>query len=168
MSSQGFGANGAPFEHLVERKGRTKKTRQIFLILLYIVWVGGIFAAGTAATLFFPLLAFIPFSTWILVWLTWRLTHEEICFTLISGGMTVTRLYDGKNKKVLSETRIKNIEVFEPCTPELIERYKGKKLVYATKSDDYSEAYIMAWDGFTVVADIDEKMMKIIKYYRQG
>jgi hypothetical protein len=166
MSDQGFGANGTAFEYTVERKGKTRKTRRIFLILLYVAWIITFFTVGTVATLLFPLLCFIPFSTWILVWLTWRFTREEIHFTLLSGGMTVERRYDGKNKKVLAETRIKNIEVLEPYSAELISRYKKANVVYATEADEYAGAYIMAWGNFAVVAAIDDKMMKIIKYYR--
>ena len=166
MNNEGYGSNGVPFEYTIEKQGKSRTRRRILLILGYAAWVIIFFTAGALLKLILPLLCFIPLSVWFLSWLTWRFTHEEMTVTLFSGAMTVTRKFDGKLPKKLTEVKIKDMECFEPYSEELMEKYKSANVIYATRDNNYAEAYIAAWGDTTVVMEVNEKALKIIKYYR--
>ena len=166
MNSEGFGSNGAPFEYVVEKQGKEKTTRKILLILLYVVWITVCMTIGLLARIVVPLLCFIPLSLWVLVWLTWKFTHEEIKITLFSGTLTVERQYGGKNAQKLGETKIKAIRDFVPYSKEQMEQYSDAAVIYATKGNTPDDAYILAWDQTVLVMECSEKVMKIIQYYR--
>ena len=166
MNNEGYGSNGVPFEYAVEKQGKEKTKRKLLLILLYVAWGILFLSVGILVKLILPLLCFIPLSLWALIWLTWRFTHEEICITLFSGTMTVTRKFDGKNAKKLAETRIKNIEFFEKYSQNNFESIKDKNIIYATATENFEQAYIAVWGETAVIMEVNEKALKIIKYYR--
>ena len=163
--NEGYGSNSAPFEYTIEKQGKEKSKRKILLSLLYIVWTVLFFSVGVIVKLILPLLCFIPLSLWILVWLTWRYTHEEIKISLSAGTMTLTRLFDGKNAKKLTEVKIKDIECFEKYSDEKMKACKCENIIYATQNSNYDEAYIVMWENITVVMETNETAIKIIKYY---
>ncbi len=80
--------------------------------------------------------------------------------------MTVTRKFDGKNAKKLAETRIKNIEFFEKYSQNNFESIKDKNIIYATATENFEQAYIAVWGETAVIMEVNEKALKIIKYYR--
>lgn len=168
MNNEGFGSNGAPFTYTVEKEGKTKKKRKILLIALYVVWVIVFFTVGVLTKLILPLLCFIPLSVWLLVWLTWKYTHEEISITLFSGTMTVTRLFDGKKPKKLAEVKIKDIECYERYSAEKIAEYKPENVINGIRDTNYDEAYIASWGESAVIMETNEKAVKIIKYYNSS
>ena len=163
--NEGYGSNSAPFEYTIEKQGKDVKKRKILLILLYIAWTVLFLSVGVIVKLILPLLCFIPLSLWILVWLTWRFTHEEIKVTLSAGTMVVTRLFDGKNAKNLAEVKIKDIECFEKYSEEKMQKCNRDNIIYATQNTNLEEAYIVIWGNITVVMETNEKALKIIKYY---
>ena len=115
--------------------------------------------------LILPMLCFIPLSVWILSWLTWCYTKEEIKITLFAGTMTITRMYDGKKCKKLAETKIKDIKMLEPYSANKFEALKTNNVIYAVENNITNEAYVLVWDNTTAIIEINEKTMKIIKYY---
>lgn len=171
MNSEGFGSNGAAFEYTVAKEGRTRTRRRLWLILLYVSWVVIFFTAGVLIKLILPLLCFIPLSLWILAFLTWRWSKEEMKLSFLGGGLTVTRQYDGKNAKKLFEARIKDLRRLTVYTPEALENYRrnnGNAVVYATKTETLQGAYLAIWDERALVFEANEKALKIIKYYCDG
>ena len=166
MNNEGYGSNGAPFKYTIEKQGKSRTRRRILLILAYVAWVIVFFAAGAILKLILPLLCFIPLSVWFLSWLTWRFTHEEISIKLFAGTMTVTRTYDGKMPKKLTEVKLKDMDCFEKYSVEKIGKYNAKNIIDATANGNYNDAYIAAWGETAVVMEVNEKALKIIKYYR--
>ncbi len=168
MNNEGYGANGAPFEYTVEKKGKKMRNRKILLILAYVVWVIVFFAVGALVKLILPMLCFIPLSVWFIAWLTWRYTKEEIKITLFGGTMTVTRLFDGKNPKKLAETKIKDIKKMEQYSAAALEANSNENMIYAVQNQVFDGAYILTWENTTVVMETNEKAVKIIKYYNSS
>ena len=168
MNNEGYGSNGAPFKYTIEKQGKSRTRRRILLILAYAVWVILFFVIGVIVKLILPLLCFIPLSVWLISWLTWRFTHEEISITLFSGTMTVTRLFDGKMPQKLAEVKIKDIDCFEKYSADKMEIYNEKNIIDATTNGNYEEAYIAAWGETAVVMEVNEKALKIIKYYNKS
>ena len=165
MNNEGFGTNGVPFECTVEKKGKKQTIRKLIFVSIYVMWVILCLFAGFGLKLVVPLLCFIPLSVWILVYFTWKFTNEEIKITLFSGTMTVERLYDGKKPKKLAQTRIKDIEAVEPYSVEVMDKYKGCYVIYAIKNKNFDTSYVISFDNTVIVTEINDKMMRIIKYY---
>ena len=116
---------------------------------------------GVIVKLILLLLCFIPLSLWILIWLTWRFTHEEIKVRLSAGTMVVTRLFDGKNAKDLAEVKIKDIECFEKYSEAKMQKRDRDNVIYAThnanplhhilekRASEYS--CLVSYDGCKIV-----------------
>ena len=80
--------------------------------------------------------------------------------------MTVTKTYDGKMPKKLTEVKLKDMDCFEKYSVEKIGKYNAKNIIDATANGNYNDAYIAAWGETAVVMEVNEKALKIIKYYR--
>lgn len=171
MNNEGFGSNGAAFEYAIPREGKTRTSRRALLIVAYVAWVMIFFTVGVLTRLALPLLCFIPLSLWILVFLTWRWTKEEIKLSFLGGGVTVTRMYDGRNPKKLYEARIKSLRQITDCTPKKLEQYEKSgrhQILYAIRGDHPEGACLAVWDGQVLIFEANEKALKIIKYYCEG
>ena len=83
---------------------------------------------------------------------------------LSAGTMIVTRLFDGKNAKNLAEVKIKDIECFEKYSESKMQKRDRNNIIYATHNTNFEKAYIAIWENITVVMEINEKALKIIKY----
>ncbi len=171
MNSEGFGSNGVAFEYVIAKEGKVRSRRRFLLILAYVIWVVGIFIAGVMIKLILPLLCFIPLSVWILIYLSWRWSKEEVKLSFLGGGLTVTRLFDGKNPKVLYEARLKELRLLTKYTPETLKIYQADpayEVLFAIRTEEPEEAYLAVWNGRVLVFEINEKALKIIKYYCDG
>ncbi|MBE6546033.1 MAG: hypothetical protein E7668_01160 [Ruminococcaceae bacterium] len=168
MNNEGFGSNGAAFEYTVTKEGKQRTRRRLLLILLYIAWVVIFFTVGTLTRLMLPLLCFIPLSLWIIVFLTWRWTKEEIKLSFLGGTLTVTRMYDGKSPKKLAEVRIKDLELIAKDAEKRLADYPKDSVIYAVRDDSAEGAYIAAWGEQALVFETNEKALKILKYYYSG
>ena len=82
--------------------------------------------------------------------------------------MTVTRQFDGKNPKVILDTKIKDIKNITPYTPEVAQSLKKDSTIYAVQTENCDGAYIVTLENATIVMEINEKAMKIIKYYNNS
>ena len=165
MNNEGFGSNGAPFAYTVTKEGKECRRRRLLLILLYIAWVVIFFTVGTLTKLMLPLLCFIPLSLWILVFLTWRWTKEEIKLSFFGGVLTVTKMYDGKNAKPLAEVPIRDLAFLSKNIEEALADRPKESIIYALRDGVTENTYITAWDGRALVFEANEKALKILKYY---
>ena len=171
MNGEGFGSNGAAFDYVIAREGKTRTRRRCLLILLYVTWVVLFFTAGVLSRLLLPLLCFIPLSVWILSFFTWRWSKEEINLSFLGGGITVARQFDGKNSKKLYEARLKNLRLVTDYTPKRMEGYlKNPKyrILYATKTDRLDGTVLAVWEDCVLVFESNEKALRAIKYYCNG
>ena len=165
MYNEGFGSNGSAYEYTVAKEGRARSTRKLALLLLYVAWIVIFFSVGMLTRILLPLLCFIPLSLWILVFLTWRFTKEEVKLGFFSGSLTVTRLFDGKNPKVLLETKLKDITAFGKHNDEAPESFEKKTVILALKDGFDENTYIAETESAVLFFEANEKALKIIEYY---
>lgn len=165
--------SGIPYEYVVEEKSTAAvKMKKATFVALYVLWVAIFFFAGAMTKLILPLLAFIPITTWILVWLTWKYTQVEYEYSVFSGEITVSRILGGKKRKVLAKLAINGLFAVIPYNDEYIHKinnFEAQKTVMAASCPDAPNAYIALWTEeetrMLLFFEPDEKILKLIKYY---
>ena len=165
--------SGTPYECVVAEKNTPAlKMKKVTFVALYVLWAAAFLLVGGMTKLILPLLAFIPITTWILVWLTWKYVQVEYEYSVFSGVITVSRIYGGKKRKQLVSVRIKELSAVVPYTDEHIHKvnnFEAQKTVMAASCSDAPSAYIALWtDSDTrmlLCFEPDEKILKLIKYY---
>lgn len=168
--------SGSPYELVIaEKKTKTLKMRKLTLIVLYVLWCASLLLVGSMTKLFLPLLAFIPISTWILVFLTWRYTQVEYEYSVFSGTLTVSRILGGRKRKLLTEVKLKDLSAVLPYEDEFIPRidsFGAKVSVMAASAHDTPDAYIALWDAdgtrHLLCFEPDERILKFIRYYNNS
>lgn len=106
-----------PYEYCVDQKNEGKwKWRRIGLLFLYILYPALlIFIVGSGVgALAAPLLCFIPLSTWMLVFFTWRYVNVSYEYTVISGKLTFTKHFGTSSHKKQFDTMLKNAIIIAP------------------------------------------------------
>ena len=76
---------------------------RIGLILLYVLFPLVILFFGMKAQVIAPLLALIPISLWVLVFMTWRLVSVEYEYSITSGILTFAKIYGGRSRRKILE-----------------------------------------------------------------
>lgn len=173
----GTGTGGTPFEYTVaEEKTPLLKAKRAVLIICYILWCGGLLILGSTLKLILPLLAFIPLSTWMLVFFTWRYTQVEYEYSFFSGQLTVSRILGGKRRRVLAEVRIKDLSSVLPYENEYVaqaDAYQADISVFAASGQDAPDLYILLWQGEDkkrrlLCMNVNEKALKLLRYYNSS
>jgi len=165
--------SGTPYEYvIVEKNTPAVRMKKITFIALYALWIVAVLVVGIAATLTVYLLAFIPLSTWIIVWLTWKYTQIEYEYSVFSGVITVSRIYGGKKRKQLAEIRIKELSAvifYDDDHIQKINDFGAEKIIGATSHPDAPNTYAALWSAdntrMLLLFEPDEKILKLIKYY---
>ena len=174
-NSSGWSAGNAPYEYTVaEKKTRTLYFKRAALSALYALWVIGWLLAGVMIKLIVPLLAFIPISLWVLVFLTWRYTQVEYEYSFFSGELTASRVLGGRTRRVLCTIKLRDIELLIPCSSDdaavRIDRFAPQRVIFAASSEDSPTLFTALFknDDGTPTAlyfEPDEKARKIVRYY---
>lgn len=166
MNSEGFGSNGSAFEYVIPREGRYQTVRRIILLSAYALWVILFFTVGVLTRILLPCLALIPISVWILSFFTWRFSKKEWKLGFFTGKLTVTRQFDGKNKKEIVKVAMKDLKAVRPYTAkDKTLLTQSKQTLIATRNGAPEGAYLALWEGHALVFEANEKALKIIKYY---
>lgn len=175
----GTGAGSAYEYVMAEKPSGMLRMKKIALILLYVFWALGVLIVGAALKFFVYLLAFIPITLWILVFLTWRYTQVEYEFSFLSGQLTVSRILGGRTRKVLAKITVREASAILPVSDSNAERIDGnaervnafapQKTVFALSHTDAAGIYALLWeaDGKRSVLwfEPNERALKILKYY---
>ncbi len=173
----GFNTSGAPFEYTVaERNGTKLLFKRLTLIALYVLWVAVWLLIGAAARVIVPLLALVPISLWILIFLTWRLTQVEYEYSFFAGVLTVSRVLGGRTRRELCRVTIRNAVSVLPCEEEFtsqIEKFDAERTVFAASDQNAPDLYAMLWcdeDGTRslLLFEPNEKALKILRYYNMS
>lgn len=173
-SSTSFGTMGSPYSYVVSEKMTPKlRMKKILLIALYILWGGGILIGGTALQLVAPLLAFVPISIWILVWLTWRYTQISYEYTFESGTLKVNRILGERSRRKITEVKIRDIENVYLNTndnSEKIDAFSADNKIFAASSDNSEQLIAICWKDknqkkIVLYLEANEKAIKIMRYY---
>ena len=172
-SDSGFGSSGAPFEYAVaEAKNKALKTKKALLLAGYILYVIVVFSILVNINIF--LIALVPVTLWMVVWLTWRYTQVEYEYSFFSGALTVNRILGNRWRKKIMEVRIQSFSAVFPVTElnqSKIEAFAAENTVFAASDKNATNLWVALWDDAesgkrkALYFEPNEKAIKILKYY---
>ena len=133
---------------------------RILLIILYALFAIGYFSFCVAIK-FYPIAAFTPLFTWIVVFLTWRYVSVTYRYEIISGDMIFTKILSDRYKKKMFRHKIKEMERIAPYHDRMeqsrIEAYAPEKTVFAASSMESPDLYYALF--------ADEKGKRTVLYF---
>lgn len=107
------------YEFVVRQKIEGKwRAARIALIALYILFPVTVLLLGMKAQIIAPLLALIPISLWILVFITWRLVAVEYEYSITSGVLTFAKIYGGRSRRKILELSLHDAVRIAPLENE--------------------------------------------------
>lgn len=172
-SDSGFGSSGAPFEYTVaEAQNKALKTKKTLFIVGYILYVLVVFAILSSINPY--LIALVPVTLWMVIWLTWRFTQVEYEYSFFSGALTVNRVLGNRTRKKMMEIRIQNFSSVLPVTDanlSKIEAFAAEKTIFAASEAKAENLWVALWDDAesgkhcALYFEPNEKAIKILKYY---
>ncbi len=167
----------ATYEYVVSPRKQAKwKWKRVGMIALYIVYVITLLAVGIRARLLIPLLTFVPLSTWILIWLTWRYVSVEYEYSLTGGVMTLSRILGGRSRKTEAEIRIKEMHMIAPFEGEYIkqaEAYAPERTIDFTADLQHPDVFFALYETSEgrrgiLYFEATDQALKILKYYNSA
>ncbi len=88
------------------------------LILFYILYVLGVLFLGMKYSIIAPLLAFIPLSLWVIIFITWRRVAVDYEYSVTSGVLTFTKIYGNRSRRKIFEMNIRDAVRIAPLGDE--------------------------------------------------
>ena len=176
MNDLGIGS-GMAYEYVVAEKKNAKLIcKRLCLILFYILWAAAFLVVGMTTKLLVPLMALVPLTLWILVFLTWRFTVIEYELSFFSGVVTVSRIYGGRTRKKLAEITIRELAGVFPCEEpytEKINAFEHDKEIFAASSTDAPNLWAAMGkdeDGTRYILWLEptEKALKVFRFYNSS
>ncbi len=169
MDREATGFGGSPYEYIVTEQGsRANRARRVLLILGYILYAPLLLMLGVTVRLLVPFLCLIPLSLWVIVFFTWRFTQTEYRISLLSGHMTVTRFYGGRNKKQMLDIAIKEILRVCPYTEDEAKAIPKGSLCFRATDGTHGTLCILFLKGQrAVILRLDEKAERLIRKYNR-
>ena len=172
-SDSGFGSSGAPFEYTVaEANNKALKTKKALFLAGYILYVLVVFAILTNINLY--LIALVPVTLWMVIWLTWRFTQVEYEYSFFAGALTVSRVLGNRTRKKLLEIRIQNFSSVFAATEmnqSKIEAFAAENTIFAASEAKAENLWVALWTDadsgkrMALYFEPNEKAIKILKYY---
>ena len=162
------------YEFAVSQKIEGKwRLARILLISFYILYPVLLlfFAMGTSVIA--PLLALIPISLWIIIFITWRFVSVEYEYSITSGVLTFAKIFGNNARKNIMEVHIKDATVIAPLTDKLqyskLEAYAPEKIYSALSSPDAEDGYFMLYEQDGVACaflfEATAQTLKICRFY---
>ncbi|MBQ7398188.1 MAG: hypothetical protein IJW09_05120 [Clostridia bacterium] len=155
------------------KKQASYKLKRMLMILAYVVYVVALLIVGFTTRLFVPMMALVPLSTWIIVWLTWRYVSVEYEYSMTGGIMTLNKIYGGRSRKKVADIRIKDMTLIAPFDGEYItqaERYAPERTVDFTSDLQKPEVYIALYETEDkhrgiLYFEVTDQALRILRYY---
>ncbi len=165
-----------PYEYTVgQKKTATVILKRIALIVCYVLWVVILLLIGAQIKLIVPLLALIPLSLWIIIFLTWRWTQIEYEYSYFAGTLTVSRILGGRSRKMLCEITLRNLVSVRPCDEDSAARaeaFSSKRPLLAISSADAEGIYVALWNDAeekrVLYFEPTDKALRIIRSYNMS
>ena len=107
------------YEFAVAQKneGRWRAAR-VGLILLYIIYPVALLLIGMKFSFIAPLLAFIPLSLWLIVFITWRYISVDYEYSVTSGTLTFTKIFGNRSRRKVFEASLRDAVLIAPLADE--------------------------------------------------
>ena len=170
----GLGSNSAPYEYSVCVKNKSLKIKKISFIIAYAMYIILVFVIGAIAKIIVPLLAFVPLSTWVIVWLTWKYTQLSYEYSFFKGEITVSRVYGTDKKSILAKVKIKDLtEMYCFKEAENVSDVSSDQSIFAARSEHEERLTAVVWtneknERVALFFEADQKALKIIHYYNSS
>ncbi len=166
------------YEHVVEKKLEGSfLARRVLMIALYVIYVLAFFIIGTITRLGVPMLALIPITLWILIWLTWPYCKIEYEYALIDGNLTFSVIYGGRRRREQFSIRIASAErvapIGEKYDSEVVEFEPSRVYNGLSSGRDPKDAYFLLFEneseeGCVFYFEATARMLRILKYYNSS
>ena len=161
------------YEYIIVPRTTAKiRLHKVLLILSYVLFVVAWFIFGSGTGLY-ALMALIPLTLWMFIFATWRYSCLEYEYSMVSGHLTVSKIYGGRSRKKVMELDVRTVETILPLnekqTERLLDDYDPQSEVSFLTHRESPEAYALLYkedDCRTVVyIEVNERMMKTLKLY---
>lgn len=163
------------YEYVVAQKGSKVTVKKLFLTVFYVLYVVGALLLGAYVKLVLPLLAFIPLSLWIIVFLTWRYAKLEYEYSIASGELTLSNVYGGRSRRKVVSFKLKDCSLIAPLDDRYSDRadaYGAEKTFVALSNTDSPNAYFATFtlDGKRCILffEATAHAIKVCKYYNSA
>ena len=109
---------------------------------------------GLKLRLIVPLLAFIPLSVWILVFITWRYVQLDYEYSINSGVLTFTKIYGNRQRKCIFEMALKDAVRIAPLA---LEQEAARGAAYNPEREFVGVSSMCAPDIYFMLFELDDK-----------
>ncbi len=107
------------YEFAVKQRIEGKwRLARIGMLFFYVAFVGAWLTFGFTLSLFVPLLALIPISTWILVFFTWRYVSVEYEYSITGGELTFSKIFGGRSRRTVMTMKLRDAVRIAPLADE--------------------------------------------------
>ena len=162
------------YEYAVKpKRSASLVLRRAGLIIFYMIFVILWFVFGFA-TGFFPLLAFIPLSLWVLIFLTWRYVCPEYEYSIVSGEITFATIYGGRSRRTRLSFKIKDCSLIAPVS-EIEGRITENQpqvlydmSCYIDSPSSYMALVMIDGKRTAVIFEMTDKALKICRFYNSA
>ncbi|MBE6594295.1 MAG: hypothetical protein E7644_00710 [Ruminococcaceae bacterium] len=168
------------YEFVVKQKSEGKwLLGRIGLIALYVLYVLTLLLVGLQARIVVPLLALIPITLWILIFITWRYVSVEYEYSITSGVLTFTKIYGGRSRKRVLELPLRDAVRIAPLDNSMeadrAQHYKPEREFSAISSLRAPDIYFILFEldaernkdkrRAILYLEATQKALHIFKYY---
>ena len=165
------------YEYVIKPKRGAKNIMgRILLIIGYVFFVVAWLVFGLSTKIFWPLLALIPVSLWILIFITWRYVNVEYEYAIESGIITFSNIYGGKSRKKILIFDVRDAERIIPlsspdfeCAVKDFAPGREFSFVKGGSLDDSFVALCLDEDGnkFAISFTADDRLIRLMNLYNR-
>ena len=145
--------SGYEFAVSQRREGKWIAAR-IGLIAFYVLFALSALLLGLKLRLIVPLLAFIPLSIWILVFVTWRYVQVDYEYSIDAGTLTFTKIYGNRQRKPVFEMALKDAVRIAPLANE---QEAARGAAYGPEREFVSVSSMRAPDIYFMLFELEDK-----------
>ncbi len=152
---------------------------RIALILFYVAFVTAILIAGFITRILWPLLALIPISLWVLIFITWRYVSVEHEYSATSGTLTYSKIYGNRSRRRVLDITLKDAVYIAPLSFSLhrdfAQHYQPEREFSAISSARSDNVWFILFElgaktnkekrRAIFYFEPDEKLLRICRYY---
>lgn len=107
------------YEFVVSQKTKGKwLAARIGLIAFYCLYPVAILLLGMKYSFAAPLLAFIPISLGLIIFITWRYVSVDYEYSVTSGTLTFTKIYGNRSRRKIFEMKLKDAVRIAPLADQ--------------------------------------------------
>lgn len=148
----------AAYEYAVRQKIEGKwLAARIGLLFLYVCFVIAWLIFGLQTRILVPLLALIPITTWMLIFVTWRYVSLEYEYTITSGQFVFTKVFGGRARKKVLEFALRDAILIAPLDDEAAKKYAEN---YRPEREFHAISSLSSPDVYFVLFEFENKKEK--------